>query len=66
MNVEVLAEGSGVLLGKYRIGEIIEIEAEFDEELFNDLLPALFSEIAIAKITLRDCFLTQKREKFQE
>ncbi|MEM0203819.1 MAG: hypothetical protein QXO16_06885 [Archaeoglobaceae archaeon] len=57
--LKTVEKGENFAYGKYRIEEVIEIETEFDKELFYDLLPALFSEIAIARATLRDCFLTQ-------
>ncbi|MFN3384518.1 MAG: hypothetical protein ACK401_06450 [Archaeoglobaceae archaeon] len=59
VELKTIEKGERFSHGKYRLGETIEIETEFDEELFNDLLPALFSEVAIARITLRDCFLTR-------
>lgn len=57
--VKKIESGERFSYGKYRIDHIIEIEAEFSEELFNDLLPALFSEIAIVRLNLRDCYLTR-------
>lgn len=57
--LKTVEKGESFAHGKYRVGEVIEIETEFDKELFYDLLPALFSEIAITRAILRDCFLTQ-------
>ncbi len=61
VELKTVEKGEKFSYGKYRVGEAIEIEAEFDEELFNDLLPALFSEIAIARVALRDCFLNRNQ-----
>lgn len=57
--LKTVERGETFSRGKYKVGEVIEIETVFDEEFLYDVLPSLFSEISIAKITLRDCFLTQ-------
>ncbi|MCS7119246.1 MAG: hypothetical protein RMH75_05535 [Archaeoglobaceae archaeon] len=69
--ITTIEEGEKFLYGKYRAGESIEIEAKFEENLFYDILPALFSELTIAKIISKDCmkfssYISEKASKIKD